>query len=320
MSSGLIMQSAACFRVTKLPWLLLARVAACCAVAVVGAMGICAPAFASGTSTGEGPGTIYVVVSIPGGPGCPVQYCSTGSPSGTKGSSGPAQWDCTWSPDPAAGPPPAGQTHGAWYFQVCYSTAFWVGGAGAGTWGVIWVEYPPGSSSHPSAGALARKAESEVSLPAPWIETNPNEVGGMPGTVVNILTWLWIDPAAWRTFSATASTAGLSATVTATPSAVVWSTGDGSEVTCYGPGVAFNPWLSWRRQSTSCGYVYTSTSAGQPSVGGGPNGAGFLLGATVVWNVTWDSSNGESGSLAQMTTSSSIRLRVEQIQSVNSDS
>lgn len=291
----------------------------CLAAAVMAILGSCVPALASGTSTGEGPGTIYVVVTIPGGPGCPVAYCSTGAPPGGQGSSGPAQWDCTWSADPSGGAPPAGEVQGAWYFQVCYSTQYWIGGAGAGTWEVIWVEYPPGTASHPSAGTLAQEAESEVSLPQPVVQTNPNEVGGVPGTIVNVLTWLWVDPSMWHAYSATASSGGLSATVVADPISVMWSTGDGDGLTCDGPGVVFNQLLPWAWQSTYCGHIYTITSAGQPSSGGGPNGAGFLLSAKVLWSVSWSASDGQTGSLPEMVTASSTRLRVEQIQSVNND-
>ncbi len=288
-------------------------------VGLTAVLGSWTPAFASGTSTGEGPGTIYVVVTIPGGPGCPVAYCSTGAPPGGTGGSGPAQWNCTWSPDPSGGAPPAGQVQGAWYFQVCYSTQYWIGGPGAGTWEVIWVEYPLGGASQPSAGTLAKEAESEVSLPSPTIQTNPDEVGGMSGTVVNVLTWLWVNPSIWHAYSATASAGGLSATVVADPTSVLWTTGDGYQITCDGPGSVYNPLVPWAWQSTYCGHAYAVTSAGQPSSGGGPNDAGFLLTATVAWSVTWSASNGQSGSLPEMTTESSTRLRVEQIQSVNND-
>jgi hypothetical protein len=138
---------------------------------------------------------------------------------------------------------------------------------------------------------------------------------------VNLAEWLWITPSIWHPFttSAQACTAGgcVTATATAAPVSVTWETGDGSTVTCDGPGTAYNPDLSAEAQSTDCSHTYTATSAGQPSPDGNPNHAAYPITATVTWAVVWSGPGGSSGSLPSLITRATASLEVGQIQSVN---
>ena len=98
---------------------------------------------------------------------------------------------------------------------------------------------------------------------------------------------------------------------------MTWNTGDGSVVTCSGPGTAYNPDLSADAQSTNCSHVYTVTSADQPTPAGNPNDAAFTVTATITWTVAWSGPNGSAGALPSLTTHASSSLKVAQIESVN---
>jgi hypothetical protein len=104
--------------------------------------------------------------------------------------------------------------------------------------------------------------------------------------MVGLQTWLWVDEATWRPFTATASAGGLSATVTATPVGTEWEMGDGTTVTCDGPGTPY----TGDDERTDCGHVYQVDSAGEPD-------GVYDAAVTIVWSVTWTASNGEGGDL-----------------------
>lgn len=77
--------------------------------------------------------------------------------------------------------------------------------------------------------------------------------------VVNVGTWFWVPRSLWKTVSVTAfvvtSTGTLTATVTATPTHLIYSPGDGTEpVVCEGPGAV---WRSWMGDDASSPCMYT---------------------------------------------------------------
>lgn len=152
-------------------------------------------------------------------------------------------------------------------------------------------------------GALAQRARASVGIEGPSIRTSP-EVGKL---YVQIPTWLWIEGDWWHGYEATASTGRVTATVTAVPVRADWALGDGAQVTCSGPGVAWQPGM--REDATSCSHTYTTSSASRP-------GGTFELSATVVLEITWTSNIGGSGTLAPISRSSSRIVEVGEIQAV----
>jgi uncharacterized protein YijF (DUF1287 family) len=90
--------------------------------------------------------------------------------------------------------------------------------------------------------------------------------------VVGIPTWLWIEQGAWKGLSATASAGAVSATATATPTRVVWNLGDGSQVTCDGPGTPYDP--TNPNATTTCSYTWNRSGS-------------YQVTATVYWSVAW---------------------------------
>jgi hypothetical protein len=232
---------------------------------------------------------------------------------GGVGGSGPT---CTYTPVELAASAgfdlaPGGPTPGVWFLVSC----------GQGPEEVEWVPTAPNvptaaAGNEVSPGAAAAKAAASIVLPSPSIEVNPAQF-----SVVNLATWLAIDPAGWQPYRATATVAGVTATAVATPQDVTWTMGDGGEVVCDGPGSQYSPDLAANLQSTSCSYTYTRSSAGEPSVDGNSNDGAFAVTATVSWKVTWTAVGAPGGgTLPPLETSSTVAVRVEQVESIGSSS
>lgn len=161
--------------------------------------------------------------------------------------------------------------------------------------------------------SVALQAENSLVLPAPTSHFDPANA-----SVVNLPTWLWVDAGLWHSYTVTASVGPVSATAVATPVSVVWSMGDGSEVTCAGPGTAYDPTRPASAQTTQCSYRYVTSSAGQPSPDGNPNDGAFGVTATVTWSVAWSAQGAPGGGvLPTLFTSTRASIRVEQVQSIN---
>lgn len=173
----------------------------------------------------------------------------------------------------------------------------------------IWLGTPQQASD---PGAVAQQAERTLVLPQPSGHRSPSEserYDGEPFTYVNLWTWFWTDPDTWRSRSATATTGGVSATVTVSPVELLFDPGDGSApVSCTGPGRAWTTADGNDPPSHGgCGYRYPSaTDVPVTSI------------QSIRWSVTWQASDGTSGTLPDLTTSRSGPLMVLQIESVAS--
>jgi len=170
--------------------------------------------------------------------------------------------------------------------------------------------YDPGPALTPLQEA--QSAESSMTLPSPTIFTNPSG-----SSFVNLPTWLWVSPSIWHPWTTTATAADVSASATATPIQVDFSMGNGANEICSGPGSAYNPNDVIPDQHTSCSYTYRSSSAGQPT-DSNANSASFLITATITWRVNWVAIGAPGGgTLPSLITSSTMPLRVQQVESVN---
>jgi len=168
------------------------------------------------------------------------------------------------------------------------------------------VVVPPGGGAavpQITGAQLARRAFSSFKLRAPTPALSPAKA------VVNYPTWLWLQ-GGWGKQSATATVPGLSATVTATPTRVVWSMGDGGQVTCAGPGTPYEPELADSAQRTDCAYTYAKSSADAP-------GGSFTATATVYFGASWTATDGTAGELGTVTGVTDFPVIVEQIEAVN---
>jgi hypothetical protein len=161
------------------------------------------------------------------------------------------------------------------------------------------VVIPPGRPTGPdvTGAQLARKAFSNFRVTTPGPRFSPAQ------SVVGVETWLWLNQG-WSSRSVTASVPGLSATVTAEPSKVVWDMGDGDQTVCDGPGQAWDP--DQPNATTDCSYTY-------------PVAGHFTVSVTVYYTTTWSASNGSAGQLTEITGRTSVPVAVNEIQAVNSN-
>lgn len=152
---------------------------------------------------------------------------------------------------------------------------------------------------------LARKAASQIRLRSPAVNMSPRADGPQ---WVNFPMFLWTDADAWHPLSATASVPGLLVSATATPVNVTWDMGDGATVSCAGPGTPFTDSMPAAALSPTCGYLYKRASDTEPS-------GKFTVRATESWRVTW-TGGGQSGTLPDLTATSSIAVRVAESQAL----
>jgi hypothetical protein len=166
-----------------------------------------------------------------------------------------------------------------------------------------------GGGALPQPGALAQVAVRYLRLPGPVIRSSP-----APGALqlTRLPVWLWVAANVWQPQSKTAQVPGESVTATATPVSAAWSMGDGTTVTCKGPGTAYsggNPAAA----SPTCGYTYEESSAGQP-------GGAYRVTVTITWDITWKGTGGAGGALAPLDTVAAAGFRVAESQALNTSS
>lgn len=195
------------------------------------------------------------------------------------------------------------QGDGTYYQTMCPGV---IGTGGFYTW---LPSPPPGSPQPvlPSPAQLAAWAVQQLNLSGPDIQTSPpagaEQVVGLP-------TWLWtpVTAATWGSHSATAAVPGASVTATATAQRIVWDLGDGTTITCDGPGTPYRPGMDPRAASRTCGHTYVASSAGQPD-------QAYPVTATTTWSVTWVGAGAEGQLTVQR--SSRTTLRVVEAQAIN---
>ena len=176
----------------------------------------------------------------------------------------------------------------------------------------------PGPARGPTpVEVLATQAASQIALPAPAPATAPpREIVGLVG----IATWLWVDPTQWTPLSASAAAGGVEVTATAAPVRTVWDLGEGHgrrPVTCPGPGKPYRFDVPDDTQHTGCSYVFQWASDDHRHDDHGEDADDlYHARASIVWGVTWQASTGETGSLADMTTTTPFDLTIGEIQAV----
>lgn len=151
---------------------------------------------------------------------------------------------------------------------------------------------------------LAVDALASVSIQPPAIRTSPSASGRL---YVQVPTWLWLERNWWQPYEATARAGRVWSTVRAVPVATTWSLGDGSTVSCRGPGTDWRPGLP--EDASSCTHTYRTSSAGSPS-------GTFNVQATVEFEVSWSSNAGGGGALPAITRTSTLNVEVGEIQAI----
>lgn len=159
--------------------------------------------------------------------------------------------------------------------------------------------------------ALVDQASKALNIPLPKVALSPNADATQ---YVGLPLWAWSSASAWVPRSVTVSAGGVSLTMTASPVYSVWSMGDGGSVTCSGPGTPYPSVSSGKppRSSPDCGYTYARPSVSEP-------GGVFSASVTTHWKVAWSTTTGLSGVEPDLTASSSMGLRVSEIQALVTD-
>jgi hypothetical protein len=248
--------------------------------------------------TDRGTSGVSVTVHQAGGPGA---YSEAGGTGGVR---------CTYTRDDPKSPyyygPMPNDPHegeeGAYYTASCH----W-GAISYQNWMTIFNLWVPADRPAVAPAVLAQTARRYLPLPPPGIRTSP----AAAVQVVNVPTWLWVDPATWGPRSATASVPNETATVTATPVSVTWTMGDGRRVVCSGPGTPYTGGDP-AAPSPDCGHVYRRSSAGQA-------GLRYPVTATTSWRISWVASGvvAASGTLEPLARTATTSLRVAEAQTVN---
>ncbi len=202
-----------------------------------------------------------------------------------------------------------------------HHASFFTGHAEPGTYYKVYcggqylnIEWVPDGTPAPGQGgpipapvdprAIAQDAIDHVTLPTPVIHLNP-----AGDQLVNLATWLWIDPGAMQVPPVSVDAGPVTVTATATAVRVRWDMGNGEVVTCNGPGTPWTP--GHTGSSPDCGYTYTHSSAAQPD-------EAYKVTATVEWAAAYTVTGAPGGGpLPGLQRSASRPIRVAEAQAVN---
>ncbi|MCT9010291.1 ATP/GTP-binding protein [Streptomyces rhizosphaerihabitans] len=152
---------------------------------------------------------------------------------------------------------------------------------------------------------LAQHAVDKMQLLGPDV-ASPRAAGKY---TVGVPMWMWVNQGA-TTFGpnmASASAGGITVTAAAKVSKIVWQMGDGSSVTCSGPGTPYAA-SEGMSQSPTCGHVYSKTSAGARS-------GKYALTATSTWTIDWQG-GGAAGQLTEVR-QTNVQVAIGEVQVVS---
>jgi hypothetical protein len=152
--------------------------------------------------------------------------------------------------------------------------------------------------------ALA-EARQRLDPPAPTLVLSPPASGFQ---LVGVPSWFWVDDP-WVPSTASATLAGVTSTVTATPISVAWETGDETTFDCDGPGVAYDANRPAAGQHSDCTHTYIRSSRRAAD-------GRYTVRATVTYTVVWEATTGAGGPLDDITRASTADVRVEEAQAV----
>lgn len=145
-------------------------------------------------------------------------------------------------------------------------------------------------------------AMAKISLPKPAMGSAPCAGAGCKGTV-GVPVWFWLEGNQWRTYSDSASAGDLTVSVSAKPSKLVWSLGDGQSVTCTSAGTPYTSSMGWA-SSPDCGLPNGYTKAGN-----------YTATATITYDVTF---GGDATGSTTVTRTSTEQVTVGEYQAVTS--
>ena len=172
----------------------------------------------------------------------------------------------------------------------------------------IWV--PAGQQAprpYISGTRLAKVAWDAVKIPAPTVETNP-KVGSQGATLVGMDTWVWATGNTPTSVTAKATAGSTTATITAGSSGLQLSAPDG-KASCTGFGVAWHSGMP--EGSSPCTISFNRSSAHL--------GGSTPLTIKVAYSASYTATDGNSGTLPAITTTSTVNLPVAEVQTLTTN-
>ncbi|MYX48665.1 ATP/GTP-binding protein [Streptomyces sp. SID8385] len=145
---------------------------------------------------------------------------------------------------------------------------------------------------------LARQAVDSMTLRPPKV-ASPRPEGRY---VIGMPMWMWVERGTSRMgpVSASASAGSVTVTATARVDRLVWDMGDGTTVTCHGPGTRYTP-DQGKAMSPDCGHRYERPGEHPVTV-------------TAHWNIDWTATGGDGGALTETRTTELVAdLREAQV-------
>ncbi len=170
----------------------------------------------------------------------------------------------------------------------------------------VYVEAGEAPPEPPVDGAtLAAAAWDAVEIPVPEVDHNPS-LGGQGATLVGWYTWVWAAGDTPTQVTATATAGPVSATVTATATGLDLSAPD-AQVDCHGFGTPWNQGA----EGTDCTVVFTRSSAHL--------GGTTPLTTSIRYEVSYTATDGATGTLDTVTTTSTTALPVAEVQTLTTN-
>ena len=158
-----------------------------------------------------------------------------------------------------------------------------------------------------SGRALSTAAWKAVKIPQPTIETNP-KVGSQGATLVGMDTWVWATGNTPTSVTAKATAGSTTATITAGSSGLQLSAPDG-KASCTGFGVAWHSGMP--EGSSPCTISFNRSSAHL--------GGTTPLTIKVAYSASYTATDGNSGTLPAITTTSTVNLPVAEVQTLTTN-
>ncbi|GAA3868973.1 hypothetical protein [Streptomyces sedi] len=165
-----------------------------------------------------------------------------------------------------------------------------------------------------SPSVLAELAYERIRVPETEVSFSPADLDGQ---VVNLPTWIWAESGEYDPVAVTASLEswGISATTTATPTALTVEPGTADAETrpasgscpINGDGSIGAPYGGDEDAVPPCGLTYLRATHG---------GGNYPLTASITWSITWEGTGDTGGTLPDATFATTHEVQVNEIQSV----
>ena len=156
-------------------------------------------------------------------------------------------------------------------------------------------------------------------LPAPDVDTTPRNG---KASIANVPVFVWIEPDQWHPLQFTESDpdgSGLAVTATAIPATMAFTPGDGSPTrACVGPSAPYEDGdpAAEADDPAHCAHTYTLVTRNVDHTGVPGRPDGWPAQVAVTWTVSWQATDGATGTLNSVTKATAFARPVTEVQSL----